>query len=590
MRADGTPVRHFGSAVRERFTIDHRPASRFAAMCVATLVGACLGQVQAQTPPDAGALLNQIRNDPPARRLPEAERLRIAAEPQQTSSGNTVSVTVRSFNFIGDRLVDRAALEALTASWVGKTIGLADLQAIAAGVAEFYRARGWVVRTFLPPQDITDGIVTVQVVEARFGGASVDGRSLSRVTPAQISGIVEHQQAKGAPVDGDAIDRALLLAGDLPGVSVNGSLVAGPEDGETSLAIQATDAPLLQGGAVADNTGSRATGTARASLTAILESLAGGGDQARADLVHTQGSDYLRLAVGVPLGFDGLRAGVNASALHYRLVADEFAPLQASGQSRSIGAELSYPIWRAREANLRVLATLDRKRFVNMANGAVASQYLVYVETIGLDADLADRLGGGGFNTANLTLGTGHLDLDANPVARLDGSGGDYRKLQWSLARRQQISDDLSLFASWRGQWANGNLDSSEKFYLGGANGVRAYPANEAGGSSGHVFTLEVRRHLDQAATLSAFYDNGRIAQYRDDIGANGLPLTGDAPNAYSLSGYGVSLGWYMPFGATVQATWSRRIGANPNPAATGADQDGSLLRNRFWLSASLNF
>jgi hypothetical protein len=42
--------------------------------------------------------------------------------------------------------------------------------------------------------------------------------------------------------------------------------------------------------------------------------------------------------------------------------------------------------------------------------------------------------------------------------------------------------------------------------------------------------------------------------------------------------------------GPDFRATWARRIGDNPNPTATGNDQDGSLISNRFWLAASLPF
>lgn len=32
------------------------------------------------------------------------------------------------------------------------------------------------------------------------------------------------------------------------------------------------------------------------------------------------------------------------------------------------------------------------------------------------------------------------------------------------------------------------------------------------------------------------------------------------------------------------------RIGDNPNPSATGSDQDGTLNRSHWWLSASIPF
>jgi hypothetical protein len=42
--------------------------------------------------------------------------------------------------------------------------------------------------------------------------------------------------------------------------------------------------------------------------------------------------------------------------------------------------------------------------------------------------------------------------------------------------------------------------------------------------------------------------------------------------------------------GPGLKATWAHRLGDNPNPTATGNDQDGSLLKNRFWLVATLAF
>jgi hypothetical protein len=49
-------------------------------------------------------------------------------------------------------------------------------------------------------------------------------------------------------------------------------------------------------------------------------------------------------------------------------------------------------------------------------------------------------------------------------------------------------------------------------------------------------------------------------------------------------------LAWVSTSGLSLKATWARRIGENPNPTLTGKDQDGTLQRNRFWLTASAAF
>jgi hypothetical protein len=60
--------------------------------------------------------------------------------------------------------------------------------------------------------------------------------------------------------------------------------------------------------------------------------------------------------------------------------------------------------------------------------------------------------------------------------------------------------------------------------------------------------------------------------------------------NSYQLKGAGLALAWQGPRGTALKATWARRIGDNPNPTTAGNDQDGSLVRDRFWLEATLTF
>jgi hemolysin activation/secretion protein len=51
----------------------------------------------------------------------------------------------------------------------------------------------------------------------------------------------------------------------------------------------------------------------------------------------------------------------------------------------------------------------------------------------------------------------------------------------------------FTLYASFSGQRASKNLDSSEEFFLGGPNGVRAYPQGEGAGDEGWLSRLELR-------------------------------------------------------------------------------------------------
>lgn len=547
------------------------------------LVGIAIAPLAwSQVAPDAGTLQQQIDRER-AQPLP-----RPATPPKPAAPGALkpfgTSVTVKQFRFAGNTLISAERLARVVADYLGRPLDFADLQAAATAVANAYREAGWVVRAYLPQQEIVDGVVTIQVVEAVFGKLRTEG-SVTRITAPDVLRRFEVAQASGQPINTDNLDRALLLADDLPGVAVAGTLVPGAADKETDLAVKLADEPLVVGEANIDNTGSRATGEQRLTGNLNLNSPLGIGDLLGGNLIHTQGSDYVRLAYSLPVGADGWRVGINASRLDYRLVAAEFRNLAAKGTSSTVGLDASYPLVRSRLRNLFLSLAFDDKRFDNEANRATSSRYGIRSVSIGLTGNLFDTLGGGGANSASLhwahgDVSLGTLDASENATVR-----GGFDKLRYSLARQQVLTPDLSLFAMVSGQWASKNLDSSEKFYLGGANGVRAYPTSEAGGSDGQMLNLELRWKLPLGFTVTAFRDEGRITQFKENFAG------ADTPNTYALRGHGVSLAWEGPLGSTLKATWARRSGSNPNAdATTGRDQDGSLDRNRWWLSASLPF
>lgn len=562
----------------------HARRQRCLTACAVAAALAGSAVARAQTVPDAGALLQQLeqRRHPvlPPRGAPQL------GTPRPMTSLGGATVTLSGFHFSGNTLLSNETLAAVVAGFLNRPLDFAQLQNAAIAVATAYRRAGWVVRAYLPQQDLDGGVLTIEVVEAVFGKVRQEGGA-TRVAAARIAGIVETAQQPGAPVNGDALDRALLLIGDLPGIRATGSLSEGAHQAETDLVLALADGPLVSATSTADNGGARSTGTARVSADLSLNSPLHLGDLASATLLHTQGSDYLRAAYLLPIGSGGWRAGGSASYLKYRVLGAEFAQLDASGNSTTAGLEARYPLVRARLMNLYLDWNLDQKRFDNRSAGAVATRYRVNSASMGLNGNLFDSLGGA--NSASLVVVGGNVNLDGSPNQAADAastrSGGAFRKLRFALAREQVLSDTLSLFAALSGQWAGNNLDSSEKFYLGGPGGVRAYPSNEGGGSEGCLLNLEARVRLPARLALTGFFDWGAVRVNEDNAIAGAA-----VPNSFALKGGGVALAWLAPAGYSLKASIARRIGANGNATASGKDQDGSLDKNRLWLQASLPF
>ncbi len=538
----------------------------------------CTG-LQAQTV-DSGSLLRQTES--PSRQLPPtaAPQLDTAAT-VLTGNPSGVVVTVTAFNFAGNQRLSAAQLSAVVASYLNQPLSFAQLQQVAAAVTAAYRDAGWVVRSYLPQQDISTGTVTIQVVEAVFGGVAFEAPEPQRVKPTVLSAIAEAAQAPGTPLEAGALDRALLLMEDLPGISVSGRLVEGAQHGQTNLVVAAKDKPLVTATISADNYGSLATGANRLNASLTLNSPTGLGDVLTTSLMKTQGIDYERMAYSLPVGASGARAGVHMSQLDYRLVGD-FASLNAYGSAQTKGLDFSYPLIRSQKKNLNLVLSYDAKTFDDTASSVLKSRFINALSTA-LSGTHSDGYAGGGMNSASLSVVTGNLSFSGAGNQSADTStaqtAGQYSKALFSLSRLQVLAGDLSLYVAGSLQVANKNLDSSEKLYLGGAGGVRAYPTAEGGGSEGRTVTVEIQKRLDAAWTLVGFYDYGWLKVMRNNY-------TATDPNQYALQGVGASVNWQVNQTVAAKATLAQRIGNN----ITALDSDGTKKVTRLWINTSIAF
>ena len=88
----------------------------------------------------------------------------------------------------------------------------------------------------------------------------------------KIKASVESYSPKGKIYDASAMNRGMLLADDLPGVSMTGFLQAGDKEDEVDLVLKTSKEPPYIADLVVDNAHARSLGTYRATLAASLVS------------------------------------------------------------------------------------------------------------------------------------------------------------------------------------------------------------------------------------------------------------------------------------------------------------------------------
>ena len=549
---------------------------------------------------DAGDQLNQIeRNQKKKEALKTPPRIEEDKEtPKPKPQGATFKVG--SFLFEGNKLISTNELEAFLKEYLNREITLEELKLAVDALSVLYKDKGYLATASLPKQDITEGNVKIIIIEAKFGGTQLklDSTTKYRIHPEIIQKFIEHSNHKGELLNLNALDRAVLIADELPGAAVSQSLQPGTKDGETDSLLNIDNEPAYLAMLSADNYGSHSTGPVRYQANASFLSPLGVGDRIDLGLLHSNGTEYGRVSFNRPIGYSGLRMGMNSSALKYEVVAGAALSLSPEGTAETLQIEGSYPVYRSRAFDLSLASSLERKHFRNKVQQAVESNYLIDVLNFGSSLNHKNTLFLAGETAASIDFDLGYANYDDSPgtfqASKIQqDTQGRFNRLRWSINNTQFFTETISSVLKFNGQLSDSNLDSSQKFYLGGASGVRAYPTSEGSGSEGYLLSAELHKELTANFTATGFYDYGFARQYIDNTNNSTGAENATGKNSFNMKGYGTSIEWVGfigPYRSTVSAIWSRRIRNNPNPQTDGSDSDGSHPGNFYWFKAAMSF
>lgn len=550
------------------------------------------GDALAQARPDAGSIQQEQERGrvpglvPAPRNAPLVEE---RGRPALAAPAARV-FPVAGFRVTRTTVFPEADLLLLLVRFKGRDLSLADLEYAAEAITLYYRERGYfLARAYVPAQDIRDGIVEITVLEGAVEGIQLKLGQATRLQEGTIRNTVRAAVPGDGPVRLAEIERGMLLLKAIPGIEALAVLLPGAELGTSVIAVEVNEGPLLSGSLDFDNHGSKFTGAFRLGATLEVNNPTGFGDQLSVRATSSAGTTYGRLAYQVPVGVTGLKVGGAYAETRYRLCCD-FAPLEARGQAQTASLNAAYPILRGRDANLYGTLAFESRHYLNATLAGTTSDKKARAVMLGLNGDSSDFLGGGGLNSFSLAHASGRLDLDGSVPDRVadDASArshGGYRRIGYALARLQRLGASTSLYAGLSGQFASRNLDSSEKFILGGPYGVRGFPSGEGAGDEGMLLNLEVRHELRPALQFTAFYDRGEIRLHRNEWagwqGTNTL-----ISNRYGLSGAGLGVNWGQPGNFFVRASVARPVGDNPGRNANGNNADNTSNHLRLWFQA----
>ena len=544
---------------------------------ICCVLGSCALCAWGQTKPGAGDLLNNIA--PFKKATPElkkrSDKLLIenhtdqATDIPETDSTNTLAMSfeVQGLLLQGHTVFSTQELLALLPNAFPGMYTLQQLEMKLSVLTEHYRLAGYTLaQARIPEQVLQNGVVRVQITEPVWGQVLLNNQSQinDNVLMNAVSAVMPGSMVRQAD-----LESALLRMNDLPGTRFNSQLQPGKLPNTTDVFISALPTQPVTGATTVDNFGSRYTGRQRATATLIWSNPLRVGDMLTANVL-TSGPwlNYQRVAYEWPVFQPGMQLGLSTAKMNYRL-GEGAESLRAHGQLGQQAVWLDYPWTRNSHYQLKSRVQweyMDPRDHQDASN--IKTDRQLRVLSLSTNQENADSFMAGGLNQVSAELTHGQTQFTDQVAAANDAStartAGRFTKVNLRAYRNQTISATFSLSLSMDSQWAQKNLDATQKFSLGGMRSVRAYEAGVLSTDHALFSSVELRMLLPQPGETWNIQGRWYACVFWDKAVAqvNKNPWN-NTSNRVHLRGSGLAMYWQGPNEWRATASVGKSLGVS---------------------------
>ncbi len=456
--------------------------------------------------------------------------------PQAGPSGEVpnVNVAVSSVVVEGATAYPGSELGSLTAGLTGPAVPLSRIEEARTALLNRYRGDGFVLTSVTASLGANHNLRFI-VSEGRIAEVKLEGDIGPAAT--QVLRFLNHL-TEASPINTATLERWLLLAQDVPGVSVRAVLRPSDEPGALTLIAQVSR-QAVSGLLTVDNRGYRYTGPVESLAVLDLNSFTSLGEKSEFSIYHTDGNtqNFGQASTEAFVGGSGLRVRVYGGYGQSN-PSDFFRTVNYEGFTTVFGTSAVYPLIRERTETLNLSSAFDIVETESRTNAGPIGRDSLRIGRVGADYAREDLLLGperSAVNTAVVRLSQGLPFLGGTtsrtPNPGRAGESTDFTKITLDIARTQ------TLFSPWQdatvalkgrvaGQAGFGLLPPAEQYYLGGTELDRGFYSGEVTGDNALAWSVELQlntplnftafgRQIDVGAQFYAFYDRGETWQNR---------------------------------------------------------------------------
>lgn len=487
---------------------------------------------------------------------------------QPPEGADKVKLTISAVELTGD--YDTLPRQELPARLkAGETITVSEAYEAAAELQQRYIDAGYpLVRIFVPVQNLdkSNAKLRLRVISGYIADLDLQGLS------PQVRSITERYLRKlvnQRPLTANQLERAVLLAGEVAGLSLSTALAPGKSTGETILIAQGEYKPLNAVLSIDDRLAPELGGE-QITASFAVNSLLGLGERIGFTMATTMRDPsfsrsalrrYLGVFVDTPIGANGLSISIDAASSSSRF-GQTLSALNLDSEFNHLGIAVNYPLVRKRGMDLLLRAQFDANNdsFRSLALGfpvplsqdktrvfrvgVTAARRFDRLNQISLDLEYSrgiDAIGARGLTEASILV----------PLSRF-GADASFDKVHLDL-RAQTTATDSPLSARIHGR-AQSSLGKamlrSEQFALTSTDLISGPPSGALVGDAGiagrfelAVFDFAGKSYLEQyafmAAGISHLEQPTAMERGRTDIQAAGTGVRTSIPlgESFVLSG-----------------------------------------------------
>lgn len=472
-----------------------------------------------------------------------------------TIAASSQKITIKEVQVLGSTVFSKSELDGIVQPYIGKQVQFEEILAIRTAVTDYYTKRGFTTSgAFLPPQDVSNGVVNVQVVEGILERVEIQG--LKRLREGYVRDRI--RLAGSAPINLRRLETALqLLQVDPLFTSVQAELKAGTTPGRSILALNLKEARPFNSSFIVENRDSPSVGSVRGTSSLSYQNLLGFGDKFTAQVGYTRGANSYDLAYSFPVNARDGSISFRYADSNSRIIEEPFSPLDILGRSKTFSLGYRQPLVTSSSSEFTLGFTADLRESqtyllkdipFSFSTGPEDGKSKVTVLRFSQDwinrtprSVLAAR--------SQFSLGLGALGATVNDT------GVDGRFFSWigQFQWVQNLGKDFIGVGRIAAQLTPDSLLPLEQFSIGGVDTIRGYRQNQFVADNGLAGSFELRIPVVNKPNslgnvqIAPFFDFGKVWNNNGAGVDNSIFASTGLGVRWQIGGFAARLDWGLP-------------------------------------------